>query len=306
MTLNKKRELSYLELANVGAVSVWLVLLNISFVKCSLFQYIQENTILKVPVTFFFNVAVYLDVHIDCDSITGPGLPGRGVPSAQDILDYIRFKFFKSAGPRELEGVKCEEQNVQCSDVTTGLEEECSPVIEPGPQKKDTTMGHGDSENERIYSAKLADLQLKLEVEETTSPSTSLPTGADRKVFPSFQEVMDRIANTNLLQNVDASNPEELNSFLDYLKTVREVLIVGAKTGSLIITAECSSLAILDELWKAHCTGTLNKMAQSLVTEDVLKTFGLTEVKLITTIVEEEYEACREVFLKEGAGGYIL
>ena len=47
-------------------------------------------------------------------------------------------------------------------------------------------------------------------------------------------------------------------------------------------------------------------MAQSLVTEDVLKTFGLTEVKLITTIVEEEYEACREVFLKEGAGGYIL
>ena len=62
----------------------------------------------------------------------------------------------------------------------------------------------------------------------------------------------------------------------------------------------------MDELWIAHCTGTLNKMAQSLVTEDVLKTFGLTEVKLITTIVEEEYEACREAFLKQGAGGYIL
>ena len=54
MTLNKKREFSYLELANVGAFSVWLVLLNISFVTCSLLQYIQENTILKVPVTFFF------------------------------------------------------------------------------------------------------------------------------------------------------------------------------------------------------------------------------------------------------------
>ena len=205
-----------------------------------------------------------------------------------------------------MEGVKCEEQNVQCSDVTTGLEEDCSPVIEPGPQKKDTTVGHGDSENERIYSAKLADLQLKLDVEETTSPSTSLPTGADTKVFPSLQEVMDRIANTNLLQNVDASNPEELNSFLNYLKTVREVLIVGAKTGSLIITAECSSLAILDELWKAYCIGYLNEMAQFLVTLDVLTRFGLTEVKLITTIVEEEYEACRQVFLKEGAGGYIL
>ena len=304
MTLNKKREFSYLELANVGAVSVWLVLLNISFLTCSLFQYIQENTILKVPVTFFFfNVAVYLDVHIDCDSITGPGLPGRGVPSAQDILDYIRFKFFKSSGPRELEGVKCEEQNLQCNDMTTGLGEECSPVIEPGPRKKDTTVGHGDSENERIYS--VVDLQIDREVKATTSPSTSLPTGAEKIRFSSTQEVVDRIA-TNLFQNVDASNPEQLNSFLDYLKKVREVLIVGVKTGSLIITAECSSLGILDELWKAHCTGTLNKMAQSLVTEDVLITFGLTEMKLITTIVEEDYEACREVFLKEGAGGYIL
>ena len=260
---------------------------------------------MKVPVTFFFNVAVYLDVQIDCDSITGPGLPGRGVPSAQDVLDYIRFKFFKSSGPRELEGLKCEEQNVQCRDMTTGLGDECSPVIEPGPQKKDTTVGHGNSENERIYSAKLADLQLKLKVEETTSPSTSLPTGADTRVSSSTQEVLDRVA-TNLIQNVGTSNPEELNSFLDHLKKVREVLIVDVKTGSLIITAECSSLGILDELWKAHCTGTLNKMAQSLVTEDVLRTFGLTEVKLITTIVEEEYEACREVFLKEGAGGYIL
>ena len=91
-----------------------------------------------------------------------------------------------------------------------------------------------------------------------------------------------------------------------YMEEVRQLVVADIKTGSLIITAICNSLEILDELWIAHCTGTLNKMAQSLVTEDVLKTFGLTEVKLITTIVEEEYEACREVFLKQGAGGYIL
>ena len=194
---------------------------------------------------------------------------------------------------------------MQCSHMTSGLGEECSPVIEPGPQKKDTTVGHGDSENERISSAKLADLRIDCEVKETTSLSTSLPTGADTIRFSSTKEALDRIA-TKYFEKVDTSSPEQLNSFLQYLKKVREVLIVDVKTGSLIITAECSSLGILDELWKAHCTGTLNKMAQSLVTEDVLKTFGLTEVKLITTIVEEEYEACREVFLKEGAGGYIL
>ena len=253
----------------------------------------------------FFNLAVYLDVHIDCDSITGPGLPGRGVPSAQDVLDYIRFKFFKSAGPRELEEVKSEEQKVQCSGATTSLEEEFSPVIEAVPQKKDTTVCHGDSENESIPSAKLADLQLKLEVEETTLPSTSLPTGADTKVFSSTQEVLDRIA-TKYLQEVDPSSPEEFNAFIQYLENVRKALIVDVKTGSLIITAECSSLAILDELWKAYCIGYLNEMAQFLVTLDVLTRFGLTAVKLVTTIGEEEYEACREVFLKQGAGGYIL
>ena len=237
--------------------------------------------------------------------ITGPGLPGRGVPSAQDVLDYIRFKFFKSAGPRELEEVKSEEQKVQCSGATTSLEEECSPAIEPGPQKKDTTVGHGDDENESIHSAKLADLRLELEVEETTSPSTLLPTGADTVGFSSAQEVLNRIA-TKYLQEVEPSSPEAFNDFIRYLNEAGNVIIVDVKKGSLIITAECSSLEILDKLWKTYCIGYLNEMAQFLVTLDVLTRFGLTEVKLKTTIVEEEYEVCREVFLKECAGGYIL
>ena len=194
---------------------------------------------------------------------------------------------------------------MQCSGATTSLEEECSPVIEPGPQKKGTTVGHGDSENESIFSAKLADLQLKLEVEETTSPSTSLPTGADTEGFSSAQEALNRIA-AKYYEVLDPSSPEELNDFIQYLEKVRGVLIADVNTGSLIITTECSSLAILDELWKAYCTGYLNEMAQFLVTLDVLTRFRLTEVKLIITIVEEEYEACREVFLKQGAGGYIL
>ena len=304
MTLNKKRKYSNLELANTGAVSDCLVLLNISFVVCSLFQYIQKNSSLKIPVTFF-NLAVYLDIHIDCDFITGPGLPGRGVPSAQEVLDYIRFKFFKSAGRRELEEVKSAEQNVQYSDVTTGQEEGCSTVIEPGPCKRDTGTGHWNRGDEGITSAELEDALPELEMGETTSPSSPFHKGADAKGMPSTQEVLNLITD-KYLKKLNPPTLDKLNAFIDYMKEVRKVLVLDVKTGSLIITAECSSLKILDELWKAHCTGTLNKMAQSLVTEDVLKTFGLTEVKLITTIVEEEYEACREVFLKQGAGGYIL
>ena len=238
--------------------------------------------------------------------MTGPGLPGRGVPSAQEVLDYIRFKFFKSAGRRELKEVKSEEQNVQCSDVTTSLEEECSTVIEPGPRKRDTGIGHYNRGDVSMTSTKLADTLPKLEIRaETMAPSFPFHEGADAKRMPSPQDFLNLMAR-KYLNNLNPSSPEDFNEFIKYMEQVRKVILVDSKTGSLIITAECSSLEILDELWKAHCTGTLNKMAQSLVTEDVLKTFGLTEVKLITTIVEEEYEACREVFLKEGARGYIL
>ena len=227
--------------------------------------------------------------------MTGPGLPGRGVPSAQEVLDYIRFKFFKSAGRRELEEVKSEEQNVQCSDVTTGLEEDCSTITR--------LFNRGDVS---MTSAKLADALPKLEIRgETMSPSSPFHKGADAKGVPRSQDILTDIA-SKYLNTLNPSTREEFNAFMKYMTDVRKVIVVGVNTGSLIITAECSSLEILDELWKAHCTGTLNKKAQSLVTEDVLKTFGLTEVKLITTIVEEEYEACREVFLKEGVGGYIL
>ena len=294
LTINKKRKYSHLELANAGVVSDCSIVLNISFVICSLFQYIQMKSILKIPVTFF-NLAAYLDIHIDCDSMTGPGLPGRGVPSAEEVLDFIRFKFFKSADRRELEEVKSEEQNVQCSDVTTGLEEEWSTVIEPGPCKRDTGIGLCNRGDESITSAKLAG----------ALPIVLVPPSTFHKGIPSSQEILNVIAD-KYLNILDPSTPEEFNGFINYMEKVRKVVAVDARTRSVIITAECSSLEILDELWKAHCTGSLNKMAQSLVTEDVLKRIGLTEVKLVTTIVEEEYEACREVFLKQGAGGYIL
>ena len=209
MTLNEKGEFSHLELANVGAVSDWLVLLNISFVTCSLFQYIQKNTILKVPAGYiFFNLAVYLDVHIDCDSITGPGLPGRGVPSAQEVLDYIKFKFFKSAGPREPEEVKSGEQNVQSSGATTSLEEECSHVVEPGPQ-----VGHGDSGNERTPSE-------KLELGEATSSSTPLPLRVGAIEVPSTQDVLNLISD-NYTNAINPASREELNDFVKYLQQLR-------------------------------------------------------------------------------------
>ena len=114
---------------------------------------------------------------------------------------------------------------------------------------------------------------------------------------PSTQQVLDFIAH-KYFKTVDPSVPEELNGFLRYLKEVRKVLVLDTKPGSLIITVKCTSLQILDELWEDYCSGHLNEVAQTfLVTKDILEMFGLIEMKFTTTIVEEEYRACRKYIL---------
>jgi len=113
----------------------------------------------------------------------------------------------------------------------------------------------------------------------------------------STQQVLDFIAH-KYFKTVDPSVPEELNGFLRYLKEVRKVLVLDTKPGSLIITVKCTSLQILDELWEDYCSGHLNEVAQTfLVTKDILEMFGLIEMKFTTTIVEEEYRACRKYIL---------
>ena len=121
---------------------------------------------------------------------------------------------------------------------------------------------------------------------------------------PSSQDVLNSIA-SKYLKLVDPSKPEELNGFVEYLEKVRKVLVIDSRTGSLIVTVECSSLKILNELWQDYRRGDLDKMAQKfLVTEDILEELGLVEVKLKTTVVEDEWRACRDYFSKR-VGEYV-
>ena len=127
-------------------------------------------------------------------------------------------------------------------------------------------------------------------------------TSSGNHGFPGPQEVLSLIA-YRYFQKIDPSNLEEFNGYLQYLKEVRNVLFVDAKLGSLIITVECSSLEILEGLWHDYCTGYLNEMAQKhLVTEDIVKELGLTEVKLTTTILNMDYRACQKHFERYQSG----
>lgn len=146
-------------------------------------------------------------------------------------------------------------------------------------------------------------------VEEAAVPGTSeMPrvenvTGSWRDnvesgAKPSSQDVLNLIAST-YFQKLEPSTPEEFNKFIQYMEQVRKVVIEDVNTGSLEVIVQCSSLEVLDELWEDYSTGHLNEMAQKLlVTGRILKAFGLAEVKLTTTIEEEEYRACRDLLSK--------
>ena len=96
------------------------------------------------------------------------------------------------------------------------------------------------------------------------------------------------------------ASKKALNRLLKYLKGKLGVGVVSHTEGSLLIKVTCSSLEILEGLWEDYSSGHLNEVIeQILVPWDILETFGLSELKLKTTIKEEEYKKCKEFFLSE-------
>ena len=86
-----------------------------------------------------------------------------------------------------------------------------------------------------------------------------------------------------------------LNLFISYLKMKLGVDVEDYRLGSLVLTVSCSSLEVLEALWKEYRTGHLNKVVQAtLVTAEVLEKLHLSEVKLRVIISEEDYLSYKE------------
>ena len=96
-----------------------------------------------------------------------------------------------------------------------------------------------------------------------------------------------------------------LNLFINYLKMKLGVDVEDYRLGSLVITVSCSSLEVLEALWKEYRTGHLNKVVQeTLVTAEVLEKLDLNEVKLRTFISEQDYLSYKD-FLNYRQGNHI-
>ena len=100
----------------------------------------------------------------------------------------------------------------------------------------------------------------------------------------------------------DPSKPQDSASgFAYYLEKVRKVVIVDItqELENLWVKVECSSLRILEDLWDDVCSEYRSGMAQNtLVSKDILRELGLTNVKLRATISEKDYKDCRVQFLQ--------
>ena len=102
--------------------------------------------------------------------------------------------------------------------------------------------------------------------------------------------------------HVILSFKKSFNLLVEYLKIKLGVDVQDSRLGSLVITVACNSLQVLERLWEDYQSGHLNEMIQeTLVTTEVLKELGLSELKLKTIISEDEYKACREQ-LTQGLG----
>ncbi len=139
--------------------------------------------------------------------------------------------------------------------------------------------------------------------QEASAPTeTSGHTQAPNPI-PTKDEVLRLIA-SNYLRTTPPGCKDDHDYFLRYMKEM-ELIFAGVSIGSLLLTVKCGSLQILEGLWEDYSSGHLGEVVQRcFATEEILRELSLAELKLKTTILEEEYKACKSYFEKDQARGW--
>ena len=84
-----------------------------------------------------------------------------------------------------------------------------------------------------------------------------------------------------------------------YIEKTFEANVMMVQSGSLIITVQCPTLESLESLWNGYCSGYLNEIVERfLVTDELKRKLGMDNVRLKTTIEEENYLICKKAFVE--------
>lgn len=100
----------------------------------------------------------------------------------------------------------------------------------------------------------------------------------------------------------ETADVDELPQYFQHLKVIHDSTPKEESENSLRIAVECHNLDSLERLWEDYRSGRLNAIAENcLVTEDIKRKFHVESVNLTTTILENDYLACKE-FLSNKQG----
>ena len=128
-------------------------------------------------------------------------------------------------------------------------------------------------------------------------------------------QVQSEIVNEYMAQKIDEvimkrifdlSSFEGLEDFYVHLCGHLSLVEVGFQKSSIKVTVKCRTLEILERLWDDYCSGRLNAEAERcLITDNVKEELGMETIELATTILEEDYLACKSS-LMETAGAFLF
>ena len=125
-----------------------------------------------------------------------------------------------------------------------------------------------------------------------------------------FQELNDeqsKIVHETLQRQIQVyfqhrtiATSEGVSGLIEYIKKTHNLALESVGLGSLEVKFRCTSLESLESLWSDYQSGHLNNIAQGyLVTDDIKKKLNLENVRLETTIEEENYRICKEILTKK-------
>ena len=96
---------------------------------------------------------------------------------------------------------------------------------------------------------------------------------------------------------------KEFPAYLQRVKLIQDSWQTEESDNSLRVAVECENSEVLEQLWGDYRSGYLNVVAEKcLLTDDIKRRFHLTSVKFKTTILKENYLACKD-FLLNNTGG---
>ena len=110
-----------------------------------------------------------------------------------------------------------------------------------------------------------------------------------------------------MMEKFDLSSLGGLGDFCVHLYGHYSLVHIMIQKGCIKITVKCRTLEILKRLWDDYCSGLLNAKAEKcLFTENIKEELGMETIKLATTILEEDYLACKFSLIMEIAGASII